>query len=127
MIDTFLMNDFYTVNELIVTDETKITASVTLNENHSIFKGHFEKMPVMPGVCQTQCVKEILQSHLHKNLMLTQGNNIKFMAMIVPTENPTFLVEINFKTEGEIYSIDAKLFTESLIFTKIKAVFKITE
>jgi 3-hydroxyacyl-[acyl-carrier-protein] dehydratase len=80
-------------------------------------------MPVVPGVCQTQLIKEILQEETKKNLVLSKGTNIKFMAMIVPQEHPKLSVEIGFKKENDIYSVDAKLFFDAIIFTKFKGEF----
>lgn len=123
MTTTFLLNDFYTIKSTELIDENKLLAEVFLNKSHDIFKGHFEQMPVVPGVCQTQMIKEILQLHLKKDLLLHKGDNIKFLAMIIPTQVETILVELNFKNELDNYQVDAKLFSESTIFTKFKGTF----
>lgn len=122
MSNSFLLNDFYSVDS-IVTSETTISATVSLNQQHAIFKGHFEQMPVVPGVCQTQMIKELLQEELKTSLTLTKGNNIKFTGMIVPTEHSKVVVEINYKTENNEYLAEAKLFFENTIFTKFKGTF----
>lgn len=122
MSNSFLLNDFYSIDS-IVTSETTIFATVSLNQQHAIFKGHFEQMPVVPGVCQTQMIKELLQEELKTDLTLTKGNNIKFTGMIVPTEHPKVFVEINYKTENKEYLAEAKLFFENTIFTKFKGTF----
>lgn len=122
MSNSFLLNDFYSIDS-IVTSETTISATVSLNKQHAIFKGHFEQMPVVPGVCQTQMIKELLQEELKTSLILTKGNNIKFTGMIVPTEHPKVFVEINYKTENKEYLAEAKLFFENTIFTKFKGTF----
>ncbi len=123
MTDTFLLNDFYTIENQTLLSEGKISVTVLFNANHPIFKGHFEQMPVVPGVCQTQLIKEILQEEIKRNLVLSKGINIKFMAMIVPQKHPKVLLEIAYKTESDIYSVDAKLFFDDIIFTKFKGEF----
>jgi 3-hydroxyacyl-[acyl-carrier-protein] dehydratase len=123
MTDAFLLNDFYSIENQLISNEGKIITTILLNENHPIFKGHFEQMPVVPGVCQTQLIKEILQEETKKNLVLSKGTNIKFMAMIVPQEHPKLSVEIGFKKENDIYSVDGKLFFDAIIFTKFKGEF----
>jgi len=123
MTDAFLLNDFYTVEESNKTDESMINATIKLNANHDIFKGHFEQMPVMPGVCQTQLIKELLQQELDKNLTLTNGNNIKFTGMIIPTQHPIFNVELKYTIAENQYHVDAQLFFENTIFTKFKGIF----
>ncbi len=123
MTNTFLLNDFYTIENQTLLSDGKISATILFNANHPIFKGHFEQMPVVPGVCQTQLIKEILQEEINKNLVLSKGLNIKFMAMIVPQEHPKVFVEINYKIENDLYSVDAKLFFDTIIFTKFKGEF----
>jgi 3-hydroxyacyl-[acyl-carrier-protein] dehydratase len=123
MTDTFLLNDFYTIENQTFLSDGKITATILFNANHPIFKGHFEQMPVVPGVCQTQLIKEILQEEIDKNLVLSKGTNIKFMAMIIPQQHPKVSVEITYKSENSVYSVDAKLFFDTIIFTKFKGEF----
>ena len=123
MIDTFLLNDFYTIENQTLLSDGKISATILFNANHPIFKGHFEQMPVVPGVCQTQLIKEILQEEIKKNLILSKGTNIKFMAMIVPQEHSQVFVEITYKKENDRYIADAKLYFEATIFTKFKGEF----
>lgn len=123
MTDTFLLNDFYTVETSNKTDDSTINATIKLNVNHDIFKGHFEQMPVMPGVCQTQLIKELLQEELGKNLRLTVGSNIKFTGMIIPTQHPVFNVELKYTVTENKYQVDAQLFFETTIFTKFKGTF----
>lgn len=123
MTDTFLLNDFYTIENQTLLADGKISATILFNANHSIFKGHFEQMPVVPGVCQTQLIKEIFQEEIKKDLVLSKGINIKFTGMIVPQEHPKVFVEITYKSENEIYSIDAKLFFDTIVFTKFKGEF----
>ena len=123
MTDTFLLNNFYTIEASTKKDDLTIAATIKLNANHAIFKGHFEQMPVVPGVCQTQLIKELLQEELGKNLTLTVGSNIKFTGMIIPTQHPTFNVELKYTSTENQYAVDAQLFLESTIFTKFKGTF----
>ena len=123
MSNSFLLNDFYTMESCVKTNETTIAAIINLNESHFIFKGHFEQMPVVPGVCQTQIIKELLQQEIKKDLTLTNGNNIKFTGLIVPTQHPKVNIEITYKQEDNQLQADAKLFFENTIFTKFKGTF----
>ena len=123
MTDTFLLNDFYTVETSVKKDASTLNATIKLNANHDIFKGHFEQMPVMPGVCQTQLIKELLQLEVGKTLTLTVGNNIKFTGMIIPTQHPVFNVELKYTASENQYVVDAQLFFENTIFTKFKGTF----
>lgn len=122
MTDTFLLNDFYTINSIDVED-SKINATITLNASHPIFKGHFEQMPVVPGVCQTQIIKELLQKETNANLLLTKGDNIKFLGTIVPTQHLKIQLEIVYKQLENNYSVEAKFYYENITFTKFKGTF----
>ena len=126
MTDTLLLNDFYTLGPVTKTGPAKLTAAIGLNAGHAIFKGHFEQMPIVPGVCQTQIVKELLQQELDKNLTMVKGSNIKFMGMIVPQQHPTITVEMEYSQAGNLYTAEAKLFYENTTFTKFKGDFAIT-
>jgi 3-hydroxyacyl-[acyl-carrier-protein] dehydratase len=125
MSNTFLLNDFYTITSLEKPADNKLKANIQLNTEHAIFKGHFEQMPVVPGVCQTQMIKEILQQQTKKNLTITIGTNIKFTGMIIPTNHPAFQLELNYTTHENQYVVDAQLFFENTIFTKFKGTFTI--
>lgn len=123
MTNTFLLSDFYTIASIEKPEENKLLANIQLNAAHPIFKGHFEQMPVVPGVCQTQIIKELLQQEINKNLTLSKGDNIKFTGMIIPTQNSKIKVELTFKEIENQFVVDAKLFFESTIFTKFKGTF----
>jgi len=123
MTNTFLLNDFYTITSFEKKEDNTISAQIKLNVNHNIFKGHFEQMPVVPGVCQTQIIKEILQQELNEDLIMSKGDNIKFTGMIIPTQTPVFSLDLKYKKEEINYSVEANLFFENTIFTKFKGTF----
>jgi 3-hydroxyacyl-[acyl-carrier-protein] dehydratase len=127
MTDTFLLNDFYTLTSVTKTATTKLLAEVVLNADHAIFKGHFEQMPIVPGVCQTQMIKELLQEELNLNLTMVKGSNIKFMGMIIPKQHPTIILELEYTQANDVYTAEAKLFHENTTFTKFKGDFTITK
>lgn len=123
MSHTFLLNDFYTIDSFEKKEENTFLGQIRLNASHDIFKGHFEQMPVVPGVCQTQIIKELLQKELGLNLTMTKGDNIKFTGMIIPTQHPAFSIELKYKKDDFNYIVEASLFFENTIFTKFKGTF----
>jgi 3-hydroxyacyl-[acyl-carrier-protein] dehydratase len=124
MTDTFLLNDFYTVSGKSKTGEQAFSCEVSLNAGHPIFKGHFEQMPVVPGVCQTQMIMELLQEELGCNLRMITGDNIKFTGMIVPAQHPKVIAEVNYTLVGDVIKSEAKIYFENITFTKFKGSFK---
>ncbi len=127
MTDTFLLNDFYNIASVTKPDAAKLNAEVVLNADHAIFKGHFEQMPIVPGVCQTQLIKELLQEELNLNLTMVKGSNIKFMGMIIPQQHPKISVELEYTQADNLYTVEAKLFYDSTIFTKFKGDFAVIQ
>lgn len=124
MTDTLLLNDFYTAAGKTKTGEQAFNCEISLNAGHPIFKGHFEQMPVVPGVCQTQMIMELLQEELGYNLRMTTGDNIKFTGMIVPTQHPKVMIEVSYTLVEDLIRSEAKIYFESTTFTKFKGSFK---
>ena len=123
MTNTFLLGTFYSIDSIEKTGDKGIFTQIKLNTAHDIFKGQFEQMPVVPGVCQTQIIKEVLQEIVKKEVSLLKGDNIKFIGMIVPNQYPIINLELTFHEENNLYNVDAKLFFENTIFTKFKGTF----
>lgn len=118
-----LRNDFYTVKEKTA-GENKITAVIELNPSHKIYEGHFPGQPIVPGVCQTHILKELLEETTGKKLRAGNGDNIKFTGMIIPNQNPLVNIEISYMDKDAMLATDAKFFSGETIFTKYKGKFK---
>ena len=120
-----LLNDFYMLSDLSDKpsgDGGTITASIAINKSHKIFEGHFPGLPIVPGVCMMQMIKEIMEFRLHKKLIMKEADQVKFLSVINPGEYSLVMTEIQFKSpsEGEI-EIVARLFYENITFFKLKA------
>ncbi|WP_299251399.1 hydroxymyristoyl-ACP dehydratase [uncultured Cytophaga sp.] len=83
---------------------TVIRAELEVDPLHDIFKGHFPSVPVLPGVCMVQCVKEVLESALNKKTQLKKADMIKFLTMLNPQESTLIVTEIVIReqTDSEI-------------------------
>src|SRR6187551_1768247 len=95
-----LLDNFYTELSSTFSKENQLDFKclIRLNAEHPVYKGHFPQIPIAPGVCLTQIIKEILMKKFQKELVMTSGDNIKFLAMINPKENPE--QEINFTVKS---------------------------
>ncbi len=91
-----LLQNFYTLDDLSLTDENLALAKISLNSKHEIFKGHFPGNPITPGVCMMQIIKEICSKIVDAPLQMTQSKNIKFLAIINPEVNPQLDITLNF-------------------------------
>jgi 3-hydroxyacyl-[acyl-carrier-protein] dehydratase len=119
-----LKDDFYTVKEKS-SAENKINVVIELNAAHEIYKGHFPQQPIVPGVCQMQIVKEILEETTGKKLRMGNGDNIKFTGMIIPNKDSLVHIELTYQDKDGMLTTEAKLFAGDIIFTKYKGKFKI--
>lgn len=81
--------------------EHTVSATVLLNAQHPIFKGHFPTSPVLPGVCQIEMLKEILQQAIGEKLCLPDAGSVKFLNVVEPQFTPELKVHLNFKNKGE--------------------------
>ena len=118
-----LKDKFYKVLELKKVSENQILAIIEINQAHDIYKGHFPNQPIVPGVCQIQIIKEVLEELIGKKLQMTHGDNIKFTGMIIPNQTPVVNLEVNFKMNELEIICDAKLSFGETTFTKYKGKF----
>ena len=119
-----LIEGLYKVDEL---NHSKgvITAKITLDASHEIFKGHFPGNPIMPGVCMMQIIKELTEEVLDKELLLQTSTNIKFMAKINPETDPNLVLNITFSEEDRIVKLKNTTFFEETLALKLNAKYKI--
>lgn len=100
------MNPFYTVVELMLTDQN-LTAKTEIDKTHRIFQGHFPSKPVLPGVCQIQMVSEILEGALKKPLLLNKASRIKFARLVDPNDNAELLIEVKYSVLENAVNVSA--------------------
>jgi len=115
-----LLNDFYS----IIRQESSvgaIKAAVTINKTHMIFDGHFPGLPVVPGVCMVQMMKEILEVGVNKTLRIESADNIKFLSVIDPRQHGEVSASICYTEAENVFTINATLFADQLIFLKLRA------
>jgi len=116
-----LLDNFFSLKEIQHIDHS-INATVTFDEGHSIFKGHFEDFPVVPGVCMMQIIKEIMEKELKKSFRVSKAAQMKFLSIINPNENREVSANIEYVSNDHTFDVEAKLFLGEIVFFKIKAV-----
>ncbi len=122
-----LLENFYTETASTFTKEmnNSFNCNIELNPAHLIYKGHFPQIPVAPGVCLVQTIKEILMAKFHEKLILSEGNNIKFLSMINPGETNQFQIDFVVKQVDNKLDVNASFINNAKIFIKFKGKFKI--
>ena len=124
-----LLNDFYKIASVTSKNDlglSVIDAALDLNKDHKIFEGHFPAIPIVPGVCMMQMVKELMELNVEKKLQVDSAPNLKFLSVINPQEHSHVKAEVKFKpsTDGN-FDVEGKLYFESITFFKMKATAKV--
>jgi len=122
-----LLNDFFTIiTEKQSAEPDSYQVQIEYNEAHEIFAGHFPQMPVVPGVCIIQGIKELTEHFTNKKLVLSKGDNIKYKASIIPNKNKIVFVDLTIKPmeSGNIHT-NARFYFEETNFCLFKGEFKI--
>lgn len=119
-----LLNDFYFVLNKESTDAA-VSASIEFNNDHRIFEGHFPGTPIVPGVCMLQIVRELTEQVTNTKLLISEGDNIKFLNMIDPRQNNVVQVDVTFKRSSGRYAISASITSGELTFFKFTGSFQI--
>ena|ERR1700753_1234184 len=107
----------------IINSDGKVDATVVVNENSEILKGHFPSQPVVPGACMLQLVKDVLERAVERRLQLKKANNIKFMNMIVPKDEGELRLDISYKiTEDNSFAVQVNLLKGDLVCFKFQGI-----
>ena len=101
-------------------------SNIRLNAEHPIYKGHFPQIPIAPGVCLVQIIKEILMDKFQKELVMTSSDNIKFLAMINPKETPELELSFTVKMNENSLDVSSNYSHKGSIYVKFKGKFRFT-
>lgn len=119
-----LIKNLYTIKKF-ETEALQIKASIFINKDNEIFKGHFPNNPVMPGVCTIQIIKELSEKALNCKLFMQKATNIKFMALIVPDKNPLLDLDITITKSEDVFKIKNTTSFEDTLALKFSGEFKV--
>ena len=121
-----LLKDFYTLVEIDTSDKENIKAIVDLNKDHEVYKGHFPGNPVVPGVCLTQLIKEVMENIEAQELMLVYADNIKFMSIVNPEVNSRLQIDLKVKYDEEqnLIKVNSVTHFNDQVFYKFKGNFR---
>ena len=117
-----LAGNFYNVTAH-AQEPGQVTATIELNAGHPIFQGQFPEQPVVPGVCMMQTITEVLESALQKKVTLKKANQMKFLQMIDPVQQPLVDVSVVYKEEESGWKVTATLKREDKTFMKFQGIF----
>lgn len=120
-----LLNDFYTMVHYEPSPGS-VKAKISINKNHKILEGHFPGLPIVPGVCMMQIIREIMEVTTGKSLRLTASDSMKFLSVINPDQNNEVEVTVAYTEDSNQFLVTATLFAGAITFFKLKATLKIS-
>ena len=117
------LQSLYTISDFTV-KEGEFSAIITFDPSHEIFSGHFPDQPIVPGVCLIHIVKEIAIKIAGREVLMSNGRNIKFLNVIDPRENMFVSLTGSFSlNENHELSLSANILKETIVFFKFKGIF----
>lgn len=124
-----LLTNFYSEQSSDFSENNRenFYCEIVLNPEHPVYKGHFEQVPIAPGVCLTQVIKELVAAKYKLNLRMSQADNIKFLSMINPRENPNMRISFTVKHVDTMLEVSATYTHAGTSFVKFKGKFTVID
>lgn len=113
-----ILTDFYTVIKQEQTADTVIFM-LRLNPAHPVYQGHFPGMPVVPGVCMLQMVKECVSAFTGSRVRYETVTACKFLAVVNPEGEDLFVISFTLR-EGRLLQATATVGNTPVL--KLKAI-----
>lgn len=95
------------------------TYSIALLPSCPIYSAHFPGMPVTPGVCQIQMVRELAEDFVNKPLMTTGVKNAKFISVLIPGEDGIKVTLSKVQQEGNRIKVQAVIAGDDTVYAKL--------
>lgn len=104
----------------------ELVATFCFAPENKIFDGHFPGNPILPGICQLEMVKYMIERIFACKCQLQQASSIKFFQPVLPEQEFTFVVSCK-QQDGELLDIKCKgtVGQNNAKSTEIKARYKI--
>lgn len=88
-----LQNKFFDIIRITNTEDY-IQYDVSLLPDYEVYKGHFPEQPISPGVCNIQMIKECVEHHLQRPLLLGEIRQCRLTELITPQKYPELQVRL---------------------------------
>ena len=108
----------------ITEDKDSISYLIEIDFTHPVFQGHFPEKSVLPGVIMCDIVRYLVSDKLGVKVQLVLAKNIKFLKMVVPSEDNTYNLKISIVEDQEKYNIRAIISQNDEIYFKLNAEYK---
>ena len=98
---------------------------VRINPQWPIYRAHFPGHPITPGVCIVQMVQELLCDTLRRPLSLRKAKNVKYLAIVSPTQVEELTVaftKLEPQEDGTL-KVQAQVADQETTYTKLSLTF----
>ena len=120
-----LLGDLFSIRS-IQKQENAAKAILAVNSGHPIFEGHFPDQPVLPGACQLQMVKEVLQSILNAEIQIIKASQVKFLSVIDPNKIDVLTLDIKHSINDALeLGVTASITNGSVTCFKFSGTFRV--
>ena len=116
-----LKNQLFKINDITPTDDGMV-CHVSLLPDCIIYKAHFPKQPITPGVCIVQMAKEVIETYLERAYEISEIKNVKFLYILSPIESPEVIFtfsQVDVNTTGNTVSAKVDVADDNHLFTTI--------
>ncbi len=96
----------------------------SLNENSTVFTGHFPNQPILPGVVMVEMTKRAAQIVLGVKLTLVSAGNFKFLKMVEPGVAATTILNFEITIKEDTWRVKAQIKADEEIYFKADALYK---
>jgi len=119
-----LMNTFFTCHDASLSAEA-LNVRLELNDSNQIYDGHFPNLPIAPGVCQVQMVKEVVNTYLKADFLLKSARDIKFLNFIEPNKLKSLQLDVKWTWKDEnTLAVTALMHNDNVNYLKMRSVFE---
>lgn len=94
---------------------------LSLISDCDVYRGHFPGMPVAPGVCNIEMIKECAEEVCGCKLFLSYISQCRFSALITPDKTPNLNLRLQLdKQDSGNISFHSVLFKNETVFLEMK-------
>ncbi len=106
-------------------NENTAKATIKLDANDPLFKGHFPHLPILPGACMVQLTHHLLDKAIGQKTTFVKSGAIKFLIPVNPLTEPELTAQLKFQAaEDGSYKVEQNLTRGDLIFFKFSGLYQ---
>ena len=118
-----LIENYYKVNDIIAGTE-KTLFIISLNPDCEVYEGHFPGIPISPGACNIQMIKECAELIIGKPLFMNNLQHCRLTTLITPLVYPQVEVTLFMEKKADVYQLKATIGKNEEIYLQLKAEFR---